>query len=212
VTTRYSLPQSRQKCRGDERLVPVVGDPGLVLTGEVAAAGWLEADVDGVALGQEPVQPEGEQGPVQFPVPGLDTDAQHGLDGAVAHLGRLAARVGQQRGRLRDRERWAADEPPTGLLDGQPHGVLDPDREGVPAQGLVLGRKLVGRSGGAADRVGEGFAGVHSGYGVGARVGRTLQGLADDTFRFDLCAEQACGDVGDVLPGLGEGDAGRHSG
>ena len=40
--------------------------------------------------------------------------------------------------------------------------------------------------------------------GIGAGVGRALQGLADDAVSTDLRTEKAGGNVGDVLLGIGE--------
>ena len=123
----------------------MVRDPQLVLGGQVTAVLGLEAHVDGVALGDELVEPEGEERTAAGGVAGPTPSKEHPTDGVLA---RGMGHAGQGVERFRcggNRRRGPADER-TGCVPFQAEGRFDPAGQRVPSELVVVGGDVLGGS------------------------------------------------------------------
>ncbi len=189
-----ALPAERQR---EQRLAVAVRLLQLVGAGERPGERILQRRVDGVALGQELVQPEREQRPLRHRVLGLRPRLQCRTDRLAHTLLGDSGGGGQFRRRGLDGVRGAAAQPPRVLLGLQTEPGLHPAGQRIPRQRVVrAGRRRHPQPLG--------------GYGPGCLVGRPDQGLADDPLRQHRRTEQPAGHPGHLAPLVLPGALGGH--
>ncbi len=189
-----ALAAERQR---EQRLAGAAGLLQLVGAGEGSGERIFQRRVDGVALGEELVQPEGEQRAFRHRVLRLRTGLQGGAD-RLAHtlLGHTRG-VGQLPGRRLQGARGTPAVPPRALLALQTEPGLHPAGQRVLRQRVV-------RAGGRRNPQ---PLGGHVRRGL---LGRPDEGLADDPLRQDRRTEQPAGDPGHLAPLVLPGPLGRH--
>ena len=164
----------------------------MVVGRDVPGLWQLRGDVDGPALGQELMQSEGEERPSRPLLLGSATGHQRGPQCRRAGRLVLTRQVGECGCRRLHGGRRATDQPPGGLLFRDAERVLDPRRQrilhqrGIRHEGLVL--DLPPRPDGRGEIPGVG----------GANGGRPNQALDDHPLGYNLGAENARGDGGDI--------------
>ena len=159
---------------------------------------------DGVALGEELVQPEGEHGPVQVRLADLCALLEDASKGGPAGGWFATGQFREGFGGLGHGGGGTSDQLAGACLDVETEGGLHPGGECV-ADELLMGSCWVGLLG-AVDRGGELL-----GCGFGPRGGAG-QGFADDSFGRYFGAEEAGGHVGDDRVAFRCGASAGHGG
>ena len=184
------------------------GKDDLIVALDCAIGDGLGSRVDRPALGDELMQPEGEQRTLRRRVLGARPRKQRRPDRGRGQSRVFVGDLGQCVGGLGHGSRRTSDEPPGFRLLGHPEGVLDPRGEGV------VGQRFVSRVKGGI--LGLCWPACTDRRAQLLRVGCAVRGgpdqrLGDDMVREDLSPEDPARDLGHIKLLLGDCPPAGHS-